>query len=335
MAKKSKSNDPMALAISELNGAFGEGTIGKIYEISANVDRFPTGSLVLDDIVGGGWPIGRIIEVFGPESSGKTTICLHAVREAQRRFPDKKVVYVDAEQALDPWYAKGLGVNMDEMILAQPSTGEQGLTIAEKTAATGQASLVLIDSVAALTPQKQLEGDIGDANVGIHAKMMSQSMMKIVNAAQANNTTIIFTNQLREKIGVMFGSPEYTPGGRALPFYASIRLDVRRSAQIKNGDQVIGNITKLKTIKNKTAPPFQRAETPIYYGFGIYRPFDTIAAGEKLGIIQRSGSWYSAGDTKLGQGQQGAAELLLANDEYHEELRGYISEAIKSKYKQE
>ena len=286
-----------------------------------------SGSLALDIALGaGGYPKGRIIEIYGPESSGKTTVALHAVAQAQKE--GGIAAFIDAEHALDPSYAAALGVNIDELLLSQPDSGEQGLEIAGKLIDSGAVDLVVVDSVAALVPRAEIDGDIGDSHVGLQARMMSQAMRKLGASINKTKTIAIFINQLREKVGVMFGNPETTPGGRALKFYASVRLDVRGNTQIKGtGDQKdtnVGKETKIKVVKNKVAPPFRRAEFDIMFGEGISRAGEIIDLGAELGIIKKSGSWFSYNETKIAQGRDAAKQVILDNPELAEELEGLI-----------
>ena len=295
---------------------------------SVNVDCIPTGALALDIALGvGGVPRGRVIEIYGPESSGKTTLAQHIVAEAQKK--GGIAAFIDAEHALDPEYAKNLGVNVDELLISQPDTGEQALEIAEQLIRSSAIDIIVIDSVAALTPKAEIEGDMGDNKVGLQARLMSQALRKLTSAISKTNTTCIFINQLREKIGVMFGNPETTTGGNALKFYASVRLDIRRSTQLKDGEEVIGNQTKVKVVKNKVAPPFRKAEFDIMFGEGISRAGEIIDLGADLGIIKKSGSWYSYNETKLGQGRDASKQVIQDNPELAEELEGLIFAALK------
>lgn len=288
----------------------------------------PTGSLGLDVALGvGGYPRGRIVEIYGPESSGKTTLAIHAIAEVQRTGGIAAII--DAEHAFDPSYAVKLGVDVNQLWIAQPDNGEQALDIAEQLIRSNAVDLVIVDSVAALTPKKEIEGDMGDNNVGLHARLMSQALRKITGAVSKSNTTCIFINQLREKIGVSFGSPETTTGGNALKFYASVRIDIRKGAPIKEGEEQLGNLTKVKVVKNKVAPPFRKAEFDIMYGEGISRSGEIVDLGVEYNVIKKSGSWYSYGDTKLGQGRDAVKVLLQDNPELSEELSGIIADKIK------
>ena len=290
------------------------------------VDVISSGSLSIDNVLGvGGFPRGRIIEIYGPESSGKTTLALQAIAECQKG--GGKCAFIDAEHAIDPKYAKALGVDVDELILSQPDSGEQALEIAEVLIKSGAIDLIVIDSVAALVPQAELDGEMGDSNIGLHARLMSKAMRKLAGSMSANNCTAIFINQLREKVGVMFGNPEVTTGGRALKFYASIRLEVRKSEAIKNGSEVVGNKVNVKCAKNKVAPPFKSCTVEIYYGEGISHLSEVVSLGVELGIIDKSGSWFSYKGEKIGQGSDSVRAYLKANPEVDEE----ITEAIKLK----
>lgn len=291
------------------------------------VDAIPTGSLSLDVALGvGGYPTGRVIEIYGPESSGKTTLTLHAIAECQRR--GGIAAFVDAEHAFDRFYAEKLGVNTDELIISQPDNGEQALEIADNLVRSGAVDILIIDSVAALTPKAEIEGEMGDARVGLQARLMSQALRKLTGTISKTNSTCIFINQLREKIGVMFGNPETTTGGNALKFYSSVRLDIRRSTQIKDGDQVMGNRTRVKVVKNKVAPPFRTAEFDIMYGQGISKAGEIIDLGVEHNILTKSGSWFSYGETRLGQGRDTVKQLFIDNPEMADEVEIKIKEAI-------
>ena len=295
---------------------------------SIDVETVPTGSLSLDLALGlGGVPKGRIIEIYGPESSGKTTVTLHMVAEVQKR--GGIAGFIDAEHAIDPKYAKALGVDVDELILSQPDSGEQALEIAEVLIKSGAIDLIVIDSVAALVPQAELDGEMGDSNIGLHARLMSKAMRKLAGTMSANNCTAIFINQLREKVGVMFGNPEVTTGGRALKFYSSIRLEVRKGEPIKNGSDVIGNKVNVKCAKNKVAPPFKSCTVEIYYGEGISHLSEIVALGVEYGIIEKSGSWYSYKGEKVGQGAESVRAFLKANPEIDSEITNAIKEKLK------
>lgn len=299
-------------------------------ESHMEIEVTPSGSIALDVALGvGGFPKGRIIEVFGPESSGKTTIALQAVAEVQKR--GGRAAYIDAEHALDPVYAKNLGVNIDELLLSQPDTGEQALEICEALVRSNAVAIVVIDSVAALVPQAEIEGEMGDSHVGLQARLMSQALRKLSGIINKTNTTAIFINQLREKVGVMFGNPETTPGGRALKFYASVRLDVRRGEQIKVGDSVIGNRTNIKVVKNKVAPPFKSASVDMMYGEGISREGELCDIAADLGIVEKSGAWYSYNGEKIGQGKENTKIFLKNNPEIAEEIEGLIREHYEFK----
>lgn len=317
MSDKSKA---LETALSQIEKQFGKGAVMKLGQQSAlNVESIPTGSLSLDIALGiGGVPKGRVIEIYGPESSGKTTVALHMVAEAQKRGGE--AVFIDVEHALDPVYAKALGVDIDSLLVSQPDTGEQALEICEALVRSGAVDIVVIDSVAAMVTKAEIEGEMGDSHVGVQARLMSQGLRKLTGAISKSNCITIFINQLREKIGVMYGNPETTPGGRALKFYASVRLDVRRIEQIKNGTDVVGNRTRVKIVKNKVAPPFKEAEFDIMYGRGISREGEILDAAVKLDIIQKSGAWFSCGDTRLGQGRDNVREYLLQNPEFAEDI---------------
>lgn len=317
--------------MADIEKQFGKGAIMKLgSESHMEIEVTPSGSIALDVALGvGGFPKGRIIEVFGPESSGKTTIALQAVAEVQKR--GGRAAYIDAEHALDPVYAKNLGVNIDELLLSQPDTGEQALEICEALVRSNAVAIVVIDSVAALVPQAEIEGEMGDSHVGLQARLMSQALRKLSGIINKTNTTAIFINQLREKVGVMFGNPETTPGGRALKFYASIRLDVRRGEQIKVGDSVIGNRTNIKVVKNKVAPPFKSASVDMMYGEGISREGELCDIAADLGIVEKSGAWYSYNGEKIGQGKENTKIFLKNNPEIAEEIEGLIREHYEFK----
>ena len=319
-------------ALSQIEKQYGKGAVMKLGDPTAqmNVETIPTGSLSLDIALGlGGIPKGRIIEIYGPESSGKTTVTLHMIAEVQKR--GGIAGFIDAEHALDPVYAKNIGVDIDNLYISQPDNGEQALEIAEQLIRSSAIDIIVIDSVAALTPKAEIEGDMGDNKVGLQARLMSQALRKLTAAVSKTRTTCIFINQLREKIGVMFGNPETTTGGNALKFYASVRLDIRGSQAIKDGEEVLGKLTKVKVVKNKVAPPFRRAEFDIMFGEGISHSGEIIDLGADLGIIKKSGSWYSYNDTKLGQGRDAAKQCIADNPELAEELEGLIFEALKKK----
>ncbi len=318
-------------AMSKIEKDYGKGSIMRMGdEQIEQVDVIPTGSIGLNAALGvGGYPRGRIIEIFGPESSGKTTLAIHAIAEAQKQ--GGIAAFIDAEHAFDRFYAEKLGVDVNNLYIAQPDNGEQALEIADQLIRSSAVDIVVIDSVAALTPKKEIEGDMGDSAVGLHARLMSQALRKLTSTIAKTNTTCIFINQLREKIGIMFGNPETTTGGNALKFYASVRLDIRKSTAIKDGDEVLGNLTKVKVVKNKVAPPFRRAEFDIMFGEGISKVGEIIDLGVEYGIIQKSGSWFSYNDTRLAQGRDATKQLLKDNPELCEELEGLIMKAIAEK----
>ncbi len=318
-------------AMEKIEKSFGKGSIMKMGDDSVEqVEVIPTGSIALNVALGvGGYPRGRIIEIYGPESSGKTTLAIHAIAEAQKA--GGIAAFIDAEHAFDRFYAAKLGVNIDDLYISQPDNGEQALEIAEQLIRSSAIDIIVIDSVAALTPKAEIEGDMGDNKVGLQARLMSQALRKLTAAVSKTRTTCIFINQLREKIGVMFGNPETTTGGNALKFYASVRLDIRGSQAIKDGEEVLGKLTKVKVVKNKVAPPFRRAEFDIMFGEGISHSGEIIDLGADLGIIKKSGSWYSYNDTKLGQGRDAAKQCIADNPELAEELEGLIFEALKKK----
>ena len=317
-------------AMDKIEKSFGKGSIMKMGDDQVQeVEVIPTGSIALNAALGvGGYPKGRIVEIYGPESSGKTTLAIHAIAEAQKQ--GGIAAFIDAEHAFDRFYASKLGVNIDELLISQPDNGEQALEIAEQLIRSSAIDIIVIDSVAALTPKAEIEGDMGDNRVGLQARLMSQALRKLTSTISKTNTTCIFINQLREKIGVMFGNPETTTGGNALKFYASVRLDIRRATQLKDGEEVIGNQTRVKVVKNKVAPPFRKAEFDIMFGEGISHSGEIIDLGADLGIIKKSGSWYSYNDTKLGQGRDAAKQCILDNPELAEELEGLIFDALKT-----
>lgn len=319
----------IASAMDKIHKQFGKDSFQKMSEKpELDLEVIPSGSLGLDIALGvGGYPRGRIIEIYGPESSGKTTLTLHAIAEAQKM--GGVAAFIDAEHAFDPGYAEKLGIDTDNMFISQPDNGEQGLEIAIKTIESGGFDIIVVDSVAALTPKAEIEGEMGDSKMGLHARMMSQAMRKMTAAVNKSGAVVIFINQLRDKIGVMFGNPETTTGGNALKFYASIRIDVRRTAApIKNGDEAVGNRTKVKVVKNKVAPPFKTAEFDIMYGEGVSKVGEILDAGVELGIIKKGGSWFSYGDTKLGQGRDMVKDILGDNPELLEELEEKIKEQL-------
>jgi recombination protein RecA len=307
-------------ALKQIEKQFGKGSIMRLGEqTDRKISTVSSGSLALDIALGvGGYPRGRIVEIYGPESSGKTTVALHAIAEVQKQ--GGQAAFIDAEHALDPIYAQKLGVNIDELLLSQPDTGEQALEIAEALVRSGAVDIIVIDSVAALVPKAEIEGEMGDAHVGLQARLMSQALRKLSGAINKSKTIAIFINQIREKVGVMFGNPETTPGGRALKFYASVRLEVRRAEQIKQGNDMVGNKTKIKVVKNKVAPPFKTADVDIMYGEGISREGEIIDMASELDIVQKSGSWYSYKDERLGQGRENAKQFLKENPHIAEEI---------------
>ncbi|OIJ13096.1 recombinase RecA [Anaerobacillus alkalilacustris] len=303
------------MALRQIEKQFGKGSIMKLGEqAEKRVSTISTGSLAVDIALGvGGYPKGRIIEIYGPESSGKTTVALHAIAEVQRQ--GGQAAFIDAEHALDPIYAQNLGVNIDELLLSQPDTGEQALEIAEALVRSGAVDILIIDSVAALVPKAEIEGEMGDSHVGLQARLMSQALRKLSGAINKSKTIAIFINQIREKVGVMFGNPEITPGGRALKFYSSVRLEVRRAEVLKQGNDMVGNKTKIKVVKNKVAPPFKQADVDIMYGEGISREGSILDIGSDLDIVQKSGAWYSFNDERLGQGRENAKQFLKENSD--------------------
>jgi recombination protein RecA len=315
----------LEMALASIDKQFGKGSIMRMGEKgSMNIETIPTGALALDIALGvGGLPRGRVVEVYGPESSGKSTLAMHVVAESQRN--GGICAYIDAEHAMDPVYAKAIGVDIDELLISQPDTGEQALEIADMLIRSGALDIVVIDSVAALTPRAEIEGEMGDTHVGLQARLMSQALRKLTANLNRSNTICLFINQLREKIGVMFGSPETTPGGRALKFYSSVRLDIRRIESIKDGVEVIGSRTRVKVVKNKVAPPFKQAEFDIMYGKGISREGSLLDVGTDLGIVKKSGAWYTFDGEQLGQGRENAKQFLAENPE----LMVQISERVK------
>ena len=316
-------------AMEKIEKDFGKGSIMKLGEERIdNIQVIPTGSIALDYALGvGGYPRGRIVEIYGPESSGKTTLAIHAIAEAQKQ--GGIAAFIDAEHAFDRFYAANLGVNVDELLISQPDNGEQALDIADQLIRSAAVDIIVIDSVAALTPKAELEGDMGDNKVGLQARLMSQALRKLTSTISKTNTTCIFINQLREKIGVMFGNPETTTGGNALKFYASVRLDIRKSQSIKDGETIIGNEVKVKVVKNKVAPPFRRAEFEIMYGEGICRVGEVVDLGVDFKILEKSGSWYSYNGSKLGQGKEATKGVLRDNPELCDEITAKIYEAMK------
>lgn len=315
--------------IDKIEKDFGKGTIMKLGEQPKwEVSVIPSGSISLDHALGtGGYPRGRVIEIYGPESSGKTTLAIHAIAEAQKQGGIAAII--DAEHAFDRTYAKNLGVNVDSLLISQPDNGEQALEIADNLIRSGAIDIIVIDSVAALTPKAEIEGEMGDSKMGLQARLMSQALRKLTASISKTNTCCIFINQLRDKIGVMFGNPETTTGGNALKFYASVRVDVRRTTQIKDGEEALGNRTKVKIVKNKLAPPFKKAEFDIVFGEGISKIGEIIDLGVEFGIIRKSGSWFSYGETKIGQGRDAVKQMLMDNPELCEEIEAKVREALK------
>jgi recombination protein RecA len=318
----------LEMALKQIEKQFGKGSIMKLGEqTERQISTISSGSLALDVALGvGGYPRGRIIEIYGPESSGKTTVALHAIAEVQAK--GGQAAFIDAEHALDPIYAQKLGVNIDELLLSQPDTGEQALEIAEALVRSGAIDIIVVDSVAALVPKAEIEGEMGDAHVGLQARLMSQALRKLSGAINKSKTIAIFINQIREKVGVMFGNPETTPGGRALKFYSTVRLEVRRAEQLKQGNEIVGNKTKIKVVKNKVAPPFRQAEVDIMYGEGISKEGEILDIGSDLDIVLKSGAWYSYNEERLGQGRENAKQFLKEN----KEIRDTVKEAIRQHY---
>jgi len=329
MSDKKNADKQKALdsALAQIERQFGKGSIMKLGEdAKQDIDASSTGSLGLDIALGiGGLPMGRIVEIYGPESSGKTTLTLHCIAEQQKR--GGVCAFVDAEHALDPQYARKLGVDLDELLISQPDTGEQALEITDTLVRSGAVNMVVVDSVAALTPKSELEGDMGDSNVGVQARLMSQAMRKLTGSISRSNCMVIFINQIRMKIGVMFGSPETTTGGNALKFYSSVRLDIRRIGAIKDRDEVVGNQTRVKVVKNKVAPPFKQVEFDIMYGEGISKMGELLDLGVKAGVVEKSGSWFSYGDERIGQGRENAKQYLRDNDRIAFEIEDKIRAA--------
>ncbi|MGM9878376.1 MAG: recombinase RecA [Bacilli bacterium] len=325
---KKEKDKALEQVLADIEKQFGKGAIMKLGEKGvSNIDVVSSGSIALDQALGvGGYPKGRIIEIFGPESSGKTTIALHAIAEVQKT--GGKAAFIDAEHALDPVYAKKLGVDTDELLLSQPDTGEQALEITEALVRSGAMSIIVIDSVAALVPQAEIEGEMGDSHVGLQARLMSQALRKLGGIINKTNTICIFINQLREKVGIMFGNPETTPGGRALKFYSSVRLDVRRGEQIKVNGEAIGNKTVIKVVKNKVAPPFKTAEVEIMYGEGVSKIGEVIDIASNVGIIDKSGAWFSYKGEKIGQGKENVKLVLKNNPQMYKEIEGRVRESL-------
>ena len=322
----------LEMAMGQIEKQFGKGSIMKLGEFTAmNIEAIPTGALSLDIALGiGGVPRGRIIEIYGPESSGKTTLALHIISEAQKM--NGEVAFIDAEHALDPVYAKNLGVDIDSLIVSQPDTGEQALEIAEALIRSGALDVIVVDSVAALVPKAEIDGDMGDSHIGLQARLMSQALRKLAGAVNKSKTVIIFINQLREKVGVMFGNPETTPGGRALKFYASVRLDIRKIETIKQDGEVVGNRARVKVVKNKVAPPFREAEFDIIYGKGISKEGNILDMAVKLDIIEKSGAWFSYQGNRLGQGSENAKKYLRENPEVMAEVEAKIRENFEQAF---
>ena len=330
MAKEEKQETELKLdeTLKQIQKMFGKGAVMKLGERQAvDVDVIPSGSLLLDDALGvGGYPKGRIIEIYGPESSGKTTLALHAIAECQKQ--GGRAAFVDAEHAIDPVYAKNLGVDVDELLLSQPDNGEQALEIVEMLASSGAIRLIIVDSVAALVPQAELDGEMSDSSVGLQARLMSKAMRKLAGVLNKQDCAVIFINQLREKVGVMYGNPETTSGGRALKFYASIRIDIRRTEALKTGSDIVGNTVKVKIVKNKVSPPFKTCELDIIYGQGISKESEILDKAVELGIIKKSGSWFEYKGSKIAQGRDAAKEYLKANEDVVKELVDQIKSGV-------
>jgi len=322
----------LSAALGQIEKQFGKGAVMRMGDVSAvrDVDVISTGSLALDVALGiGGLPRGRVVEIYGPESSGKTTLTLQVIAEAQKN--GGTAAFIDAEHALDPIYAEKLGVNVDELLVSQPDTGEQALEITDMLVRSGSIDVVVVDSVAALTPKAEIEGDMGDSHMGLQARLMSQALRKLTANIKRSNTMVIFINQIRMKIGVMFGNPETTTGGNALKFYASVRMDIRRTGAIKKGDEIVGNETRVKVVKNKMAPPFKQAEFQILYGEGISREAELIDLGVQHGFVDKSGAWYSYGDDRIGQGKDNVREFLKQNTDIAAEIEGKLRTLLLAK----
>ncbi len=320
----------LELAVSQIEKQFGKGAIMRLGDMKhLDVEAIPTGAVSLDVALGvGGIPRGRVVEIFGPESSGKTTLTLSIIAQAQKQ--GGVAAFIDAEHSFDPSYAKKVGVNVEDLLVSQPDTGEQALEIAETLVRSNAVDVIVVDSVAALTPRAELEGHMGDSFVGLQARLMSQALRKLTGTISKTRTTVLFINQIREKIGVMYGSPETTPGGRALKFYSSVRIDLRRISPIKRADQIIGNVVRAKVVKNKVAPPFKEAEFEIYYDRGIWFESSLIDAAVRLGLVNRAGSWYTLGETKLGQGKENAAKYLIEHKDIAKKLQDAIYKKVKT-----
>ncbi len=314
------------LALAQIKKDFGDGAIMKLGDNQhREIEYVPSGSIALDIALGvGGYPKGRIVEIYGPESGGKTTMALQAIAEVQKQGGN--AAFIDAEHALDPVYAKAIGVNIDELILSQPDTGEQALEIVEALVRSAAIDIIVIDSVAALVPQAEIAGEMGDSHVGLQARLMSQALRKLSGIINKSNTTAIFINQLREKVGIMFGNPEVTPGGRALKFYSSVRLDIRRSEQLKMEGEFVGNRTKIKVVKNKMAPPFKIAEFDIMFGKGVSKEGELLDLGSDIGVVKKSGAWYSYNDTRMGQGRENSKLFLIENPDVYDEIEKLVKE---------
>lgn len=327
-AEQAEKMKALKLTLDKIDKSYGKGTVMKLGDhVVENLPCIPSGSLGLDIALGiGGYPRGRVIEIYGPESSGKTTLAIHAIAEAQKK--GGLAAFIDAEHAFDRFYAENLGVDVDNLYISQPDNGEQALEIADQLIRSGAIDIIVIDSVAALTPKAEIEGDMGDSKMGLHARLMSQALRKLTSIIDKTSTTVIFINQLREKLGVMFGNPETTTGGNALKYYASVRLDVRRIGQIKDGDTVVGNRTRVKVVKNKIAPPFCQTEFDIMFGEGVSKVGEMVDMGVELGVINKSGSWFSYGETRLAQGRDAVKVLLRDNDELRQEIEDKVRVAM-------